>query len=138
MMKRRARGFTLIEMMVTVAIIGILSAVAVPAYQNYVTRARVAEAFTTLGGVQPALEQYWANNRTYAGYANPEATANFSYAVTTATESAYTVTATGKNKAADFAFTINQSGLRTTTKVPTGWTLNETCWVDRKGGLCTQ
>lgn len=144
-LKHRARGFTLIELMVTVAIIGILMAVAIPAYGNYVIRARTTEAFTAIGGFQPAAEQYWANKRTFAGVGErkPANTPNFSYAVSGDTDSAYLLTATGINKMAGLVYTIDQSGNKKTTVVAgstafAGWTGNDTCWVDRKGGLCTQ
>jgi len=141
-MKRIQQGFTLIEVLITVAIVGILLAVAVPAYSDYVTRGRLTEAFAALGGAQPAAEQFWANNRTYVGFdgsANfPVATANFTYALGNATTSTYTITATGRSKAAGFAYTINESGVRTTTTSPTGWGTSTTCWVDHKGGACTE
>jgi type IV pilus assembly protein PilE len=142
-LQNRARGFTLIELMVTVAIVGILMAVAIPSYSSYVLRARTTEAFTALAAFQPAAEQYWANNRKYNDVPAPTNTENFEYVVTSASDSAYLLTATGKNKMLGFAYTINQSGIKKTTLVPTtpafaGWLTNDTCWVDRKGGLCTQ
>lgn len=58
-MKRIQQGFTLIELMIVVAIIGILAAVAIPAYQNYTARAQAADAFTLLDGLKvPMAEQY--------------------------------------------------------------------------------
>lgn len=141
MNKRIQQGFTLIEIMISVAIVGILLAVAVPAYSDYVTRGRLSEAFTALGGAQPAAEQYWANNRTYVNFDGsasfPGATPNFTYAISNATVSTYTLTATGKGKMDGFVYTVNESGGRATTGSPTGWGTSTTCWVDRKGGACS-
>jgi type IV pilus assembly protein PilE len=136
-MRRAANGFTLIEMMITVAIIGILTAVALPQYRDYVTRARLVEAFSALAAVQPAAEQYWSNQRTFVGFDRlPGDTTNFTYALA-ATIPAYTVTATGIGKAAGFVYTVNQSGARATTAAPAGWGTSTTCWVDHKGGACS-
>lgn len=49
------KGFTLIELMIVVAIIGILAAIAIPAYQNYIARSQVAEAFTLAGGLKTQI-----------------------------------------------------------------------------------
>lgn len=142
-MKQRmqAAGYTLVEIMITVVIVGILSAVAIPAYTDYVTRGRLTEAFTALGGAQASAEQFWANNRTYVGFdaatTFPAATTNFTYALSGASTSAYTITATGQAKAAGFVYTINQAGTKATTGSPTGWGTSTTCWVDRKGGACS-
>ena len=137
-MERMQRGFTLIEVMITVAIVGILTAVALPAYSDYVTRSRLSEAFTVLGAAQPAAEQYWANGRKYVDFANfPATTPNFSYALSNASASTYTLTATGIGKLSGFAYTVNQNGVRATTASPDGWGTNAECWVDHKGGKCS-
>jgi type IV pilus assembly protein PilE len=138
-MGRAARGFTLVEMMVTVALVGILTAVALPSYRDYVTRGRLTEAFAALAGVQPAAEQYWSNGRTYAGFDRmPPNSTNFTYTLSDAGVSAYTVTATGSGAASGFTYTVNQSGTRSTSAAPTGWGTSTSCWVDHKGGACSQ
>ena len=53
-MKQIQKGFTLIELMIVVAIIGILAAIAIPAYQDYTARAQVSEAFSLLAGLKAA------------------------------------------------------------------------------------
>jgi type IV pilus assembly protein PilE len=136
-MRRRQAGFTLIEVLIAIAIIGILSAVAIPSYSGYVLRGRLTEAFTALSAMQPKAEEFWSNNRTYVGLTLPDATANFSYSADLSA-SGYTITATGAGPAADFKYTIDQNGNRVTTSAPAGWTASPTCWVDRKGGQCVQ
>jgi type IV pilus assembly protein PilE len=141
-MKHGERGFTLLEVMVALAIVGILTALALPSYRDYVTRARLGEAFSALAAAQPSAEQYWSNGRTFVGFATanglPGAGANFSYALTVATASAYTITAIGSGNAAGFVYTIDQNGSRATTGVPTGWSASATCWTDRRDGSCSQ
>lgn len=138
-MGRAARGFTLIEMMLTVALVGILTAVALPSYRDYVTRGRLTEAFTALAGVQPAAEQYWSNGRTYVNFDRmPANSSNFTYTLSGASQSAFIVTATGAGPTTGFTYTINQSGTRTTSAAPAGWGTSTSCWVDHKGGACSQ
>ncbi|RFO97563.1 prepilin-type cleavage/methylation domain-containing protein [Rhodoferax lacus] len=142
-MKIRQVGFTLIEVMVTVAIIGILSAIAIPAYTDYILRGRITESVANLSDMRVKMEQFFQDNRTYVGAcANgtvaplPTATALFTFTCPTLTASAYTVTATGAGSMSGFVFTIDQSNVRATTGVPTGWTTSTTCWVVKKDGSC--
>jgi len=143
-MTKRQAGFTLIEIMIAVVVIGILTAIALPSYNGYMMRARLSEAFTGLSGAQPKLEQHWSNTRSYAGFNDaslklmPPDSQNFTFTLTTATASAFILTANGRNGAASFSFTIDQNGNRVTTGVPPGWTSSATCWVDRKEGKCAQ
>jgi type IV pilus assembly protein PilE len=134
---RRQAGFTLIEVLIAIVIVGILSAVAIPSYSSYVLRGRLTEAYTALSVMQPKAEEFWSNKRTYVGLPLPTDTATFSYTGDLSV-SGYTITATGAGSAADFVFTIDQNGNRATSHAPAGWTTNANCWVDRKGGQCVQ
>ena len=66
MMKNIQTGFTLIELMIVVAIIGILAAVAIPAYGDYTARAQAAEAFTLMDGVKTPLTELYTSNSLFA------------------------------------------------------------------------
>jgi type IV pilus assembly protein PilE len=140
---KNAAGFSLIELMIAVAIIGILSAIAIPAYGNYLMRARLTEAFSALSSTQNAAEEYWANQHTYVGFdagtpsRMPPAGTNFTYTLVNPSPSGFTIKATGKGQAAGFNYTIDQSGKRTS-DLPAGWGSSDSCWIDRKGGQCVQ
>jgi type IV pilus assembly protein PilE len=153
-MASEQRGFTLIEVMIVVAIIAILAAIAVPSYRDYVTRGRVVEATAGLADARNKMEQYFQDNRTYPTACQIAPTApgateiqvqglqNFAMACSNLAATTYTVTATGSGPMVGFTYTIDQQNSRTSaftgSGASAGWTAAapNTCWVVRKGGLC--
>jgi type IV pilus assembly protein PilA len=70
-MKQLQKGFTLIELMIVVAIIGILAAVAIPAYQDYIAKAQATEAFSLLDGLKTPIAEQMSQDTTATGCALP-------------------------------------------------------------------
>jgi len=139
---KKQLGFTLIELMVAVAIVAILVVVALPAYTSYVTRNKLTGAPAQLLDLRLQMEQLYQDNRTYQ---NPAANAcgvadfdteNFSYACTNTLNSertTYTWTATNKANvglggAADYTYTIKQDGTTETTKFEGATLTNANCF----------
>jgi len=140
---RRHHGFTLIEVMIVVGIIGILSAIAIPSYSQYVMRARITEGVGALSAMRLKMEQHFQDNRSYATACTngtisqlPTGIPYFTLGCSGLSGSAYTVTATGSGPMLGFVYTIDQTNARATTGVPSGWTSNATCWVLKKDGSC--
>src|ERR1700735_1881935 len=65
MLNKMQKGFTLIELMIVVAIIGILAAIAIPAYQDYTVRAQVTEGMNLAGTVETGIADYFANTGSF-------------------------------------------------------------------------
>jgi type IV pilus assembly protein PilE len=146
--RQAARGFTLIEVMITVAIIAILAAVALPSYREYVIRGHLADAAGGLATVQADMERHFQDNRTYAtagSFITPCASTNAatrtfnSFTVScsgTPSANGFTLQAVGSGPVTGFTYTINQISVRATTAVPAGWNTSTSCWVMKKGATC--
>jgi type IV pilus assembly protein PilE len=134
------KGFTLIELMVVIAIIGILTSIALPSYRDYVTQSRIAEATSGLGSKRVRVEAYFDNNRTYVDApdcaTDNSSSSSFTFSCASSSASAYTLQAVGKNTMTGFTYTINQANAKATTSVPSGWTSSSSCWVLRRNGTC--
>jgi type IV pilus assembly protein PilA len=74
-MKSLQKGFTLIELMIVIAIIGILAAIAIPAYQNYTIRAQVTEGLSLADSFKTAIAEFYQNNGTWPAGTSPGGTA---------------------------------------------------------------
>lgn len=146
-MKRSGSGgFTLIELMIAVAIVGILVAVALPSYRDYVLRGRLADATNELAVRGARMEQFYQDNRTYVG--GPCATSatvkEFTFVCDATapaiapTLTAFRIRATGSGSTAGFAFTIDQGRTPGTTSWPASWGTAPTgaCWATRRGETC--
>lgn len=123
-MKRAASGFTLIELLIAVAIVGILTAVALPSYKTYTMKAKRRAAQAQILDLANREEQYLVANRAYAdtaaltanGYALPaDVAANYSFAVTVGASGppSYTITFTAiNNQVSDGDLSLTSAGVK--------------------------
>jgi type IV pilus assembly protein PilE len=144
--RRRSAGFTLIEVMIVVVIVGILASVALPNYRNYVIRGKLVEGTNALAAQRTSMEQYYQDNRTYsdvsASIVSPcsSTVTQGTFSLTcTSTATTYTITATGSKATAGAVYTVDQTNAQKTTGLPTSWGAVPTrngCWIMRKGDSC--
>jgi type IV pilus assembly protein PilE len=145
---RKAAGFTLIELMIVVAVVAILASIAFPAYNGYIQRSKIAEATSSLSELRLRAEKYFADNRTYQNAGGTDVgfveamngTRYFDYDCTTSSANTFTCTATGKatQGMTGFTYTINESNARGSSfgaNLP-GWNTSTTCWITKKGDSC--
>jgi type IV pilus assembly protein PilE len=144
---QRNRGFTLIELMIAVAIVAILAMVAVPSYSAYVMRGHLAEAASGLAAVRAQMERHYQDNRSYAtvgGFTTPCAadasTRTYGHFVVscsgTPDAATFTLQAVGSGPVTGFTYTINQADVRTTAAAASGWNTCASKWLTKKGEAC--
>mgnify|MGYP001160517277 FL=1 len=145
---KRSHGFSLIELLTVVAIIGIIAAFAMPAYRDYVIRGKLVEAFSSLADLRVRLEQYYQDNRKY----NSGATTNCGAAMPTSRyftitcvtgaspAQTYTATATGiaSEGVSGFQYTLTETNAKASNITASGWSNPATnnCWARAKNGAC--
>jgi len=137
---KKQKGFTLIELMITVAIIGILAGIAIPAYTDYVRRSRLSDAYNHLSTLSLKAEQNFQNNATYVktgfcvadpGTTDSTSSKYFTFNCKTTSATAYTATATGTGSMNGYTFTIDQDGNKKTTAF-VGVAGTKNCWLNKK------
>jgi type IV pilus assembly protein PilE len=145
---RQHRGFTLIEVMITVAIVSILAMVALPNYRDYILRGQLANATNGLATLRAQMERHFQDNRTYASTgsfttpcastdATPRTFGNFVVSCSgTPSATAFTLQAVGSSTANGFTYTITESDVHATTAAPSGYRTCASKWLLRKGDSC--
>jgi type IV pilus assembly protein PilE len=147
-------GFTLLELLMVVAVVAVLASISIPAYNDYIVRGKLAEGMSGLSDGRVKMEQYFQDNRTYAAASaaangcpsatipvplTPPPNSTFTYACSNLTATTYTLTATGTGRVLGFVYTIDQTNTKRTTAAPSGWaaaTMPTSCWIAKKSGIC--
>jgi type IV pilus assembly protein PilE len=142
----RRRGLTLIEVMVAAAIVGILAAIALPSYFDFVTRSKIIDGTTKLVDFRSKMEKYFMDNRSYlngagCGLPDPPVAASDYFTITCGppapTATTYTILATGiaARGMGGFVYMVDQTNAKGSI-APSGWSPGVGCWAMRKDGSC--
>ena len=129
-------GFTLIELMIAVVVVGILTSIAVPAYTDHIVKGKIAQGVGALSEAKVRMEQVFNSERTYNCTLKFDPVFEgtpFDVAVSNCSTTTFTMTATGKsaNGMSGYVYTINQSGEKTS-KTP-AVSATQSCWLLSKG-----
>lgn len=140
-------GFTLIEVMIVVAIVGILAAIALPSYRDYILRGHLVTLTNDLQATRAKMEQYYQDNRTYLAVGTTITPPCTSTAVSytkptpysrscTSTATSFTATATGSGVVDGFIYTLNQTDTKSSTMSSAWGGATASCWIMRRGDSC--
>jgi prepilin-type N-terminal cleavage/methylation domain-containing protein len=146
--RRPSRGFTLIELMITVAIVGILAAIAFPNYRDYVIRGQLVDATQGLAAVRTNMERYFQDNRSYIlvpGFPvpcdniTPIVAGKFSITCTSIDLNHFTATAVGAAAPlSGFSFSVTEADVQktvvTSPPAPTSFKSCTIAWITKTGG----
>ncbi|QHC97760.1 type IV pilin protein [Pseudomonas sp. R84] len=131
-MRRSNRGFTLIEIMIVIAIIGIVITIAAPSYTEYLKKGRRAEVVSLLSEQAQSLERFYTKNNVYTGITGLSTGNDFYTLTPTVADQTFLLTATrkaGTSMATDKCgdFTLTNTGVRSMNNATTGLTTKD-CW----------
>lgn len=145
----RHLGFTFIELIFSIAIIGVLASISLQSYQDYAIKFKIREAFTHLTTMKLKLERDWEGNYTFVKSCKPGTASalptNLQYFTISCPKTKdgeivrddnnFLIVAEGLG----FKYTLDQDDNRRTLAVPSGWTLpnpDSSCWVVDRSGKC--
>ena len=130
-MKRVQRGFTLIELMIVVAIVGILAAIALPAYQDYVVRSKMSEVVAAIGACKTSIQEFASTKNSFPSSVSEAgcsttATQYLSAMAVASSSTAATITASSANTGAGNC-DLQLTSLGGASSTITGWTGSSSC-----------